>query len=137
MTREQKYKQDMQRLGIYDPIFDPEISTLCQMEREMQRAKKEWSRKAADGTAPSVLEDIYAVIQRLRGEILSHRNALGLTPQGLRKVRGAQAEGPDQKDLIAEKLDKIAAGLSAESSEGIDLDKLLAARDAFADMPGF
>ena len=46
MTREQKYIGQMQRLGIYDEIFEPEIHNLCIMERDLQRLTKRWK---ADG----------------------------------------------------------------------------------------
>lgn len=144
MTREQRYKQRMQALGIYDEIYDPEITTLCQIERELQMAKKAWSKTAPPGGKPSVLDDLYATIQKMRGEALQHRDALGLTPKGMHRLRGIQAaDGPDQKDLIAEKLDRIADSVAgfdmdgAAGSENIDIGKLIGVRDAFAGMPGF
>lgn len=138
MTREQKYKQQMERLGTYDEIFDPEINTLCQLERELQIAKKAWSRTAPPDGKPSVLDDRYAVIQKIRGEILQHRDALGLTPKGMHRLRGVQADGPDQKDLLASKLDSILDGIQAgKEGFGPDLTTLLQDRDPFTDQPGF
>ena len=139
MTREQKYKKRMQELGIYDEIYDPEISTLCQIERELQMAKKAWSKTAPPGGKPSVQTNIYATIQKMRGEILQHRDALGLTPKGLHRLRGVQAaEGPDQKELIAQKLDRIAdsvAGFDLGSADP-DFGSMLLDRDPFEEMPG-
>lgn len=113
MTREQKYRAQMEALGIYNPIFEPEITTLCQLEREHQSAKKAWSATALPaGSRPSFLDPHYAVIQRLRQEILQHREALGLTPKALRKLRGQPAEGPSQQDQITAKLDLIAQRVS-------------------------
>ena len=112
-TREQTYREQMKALGIYDEIFEPEITTLCQLEREHQRAKKAWSATALPaGSKPSFLDPHYAVIQRLRQEILTHREALGLTPKALRKLRGQPAEGPGQQELITAKLDLIAQRVS-------------------------
>ena len=42
MTREQAYTEQMKLLGIYQPIFDPEIRTLCKLERDLQRLEKRW-----------------------------------------------------------------------------------------------
>lgn len=138
MTREQKYKQEMQKLGIYEEIFDPEISTLAQLERELQMAKKAWSKTAPPDGKPSVDSDLYAIIQKMRGEILQHRDALGLTPKGLHRLRGVQAgDSPDQKDLIAAKLDKIAESVAGAGFQDVDLDELLGPADAYANMPGF
>ena len=109
MTKEQIYKSQMTELGIYEPVFDPEIRTLARIERELTRAMKAWSDTAPPGGKPSFLDDHYAVIQKLRAEALQHREALGLTPKALRKLIGvAGTDAPLQKDLITEKLDLIA-----------------------------
>ena len=112
-TKEQIYREQMQALGIYEPIFEPEIKTLARVEREYTRAEKAWSATAAPGGKPSFLDPHYPVIQRLRAEILQHREALGLTPKALRKLTGAAGvEAPEQKDLITAKLDRIAERVS-------------------------
>ena len=134
MTREEKYRAQMKELGIYDPIFEPEITTLAQIEREYQRAKTAWSKTAPPKGKPSFLDDHYAIVIKLRSEMLQHREALGLTPRALKKVRGASVDGPDQKELITAALDRIAENVNDQE---IDLDALLAARDPYADMPGF
>ena len=136
-TKEQIYREQMQELGIYEPIFEPEIKTLARVEREYTRAEKAWSATAAPGGKPSFLDPHYAIIQRLRSEILQHREALGLTPKALRKLTGAAGvEAPEQKDLITAKLDRIAervagydlapggspaAGLHIEGEQGPEL----------------
>ena len=107
-TKEQIYTAQMIELGIYEKAFDPEIKMLARLERELTRAQKEWSKTAKDGGAPSFTEPIYPTIQRLRQEILTHREALGLTPKALRKLRGQPAEGSNQQDQITAKLDLIA-----------------------------
>lgn len=114
-TKEQIYTQQLKELGIYEPAFAPEISTLAQLERELTRAKKAWSATAPPGGKPSVLDPHYAVIASLRREILAHRETLGLTPKALRRLRGsAGGEGADQ-DLIGEKLTEIAERVGAYS----------------------
>ena len=92
MTREEKYIEQLTELGIYDPAFDPEIKTLARLERELTRAQKEWSKTAEDGGAPSFTEPVYQTIQKLRTEILTHREALGLTPKALHRLKGAYYE---------------------------------------------
>lgn len=110
MTKEQIYREQMISLGIYEPIFEPEIKTLAQLERELTRAQKAWSATASPkGSRPSFLNDHYPIIQKLRAEILQHRDALGLTPKGLKKLVGAAGtDAPVQQDLITSKLDMIA-----------------------------
>ena len=110
MTKEEVYRTQMQALGIYEEIFEPEIRTLCRIEREYTRAQKAWSATAPPGGKPSFLDDHFAVIQKLRAEILQHREALGLTPKALRKLTGMNlSDTPEQKDLITAKLDQIAS----------------------------
>lgn len=113
MTREAIYKAQLLELGLYEPAFDPEIKTLATMERELTRAKKAWAATASEGGKPSMLDPHYAIINALRKEILQHREALGLTPKALRKLRGAPPAGPEQKDLIADRLDAIVQRVSA------------------------
>lgn len=108
MTKEQIYRQQMEELGIWEDVFAPEVATLAQMERDLTRAKKAWSETAPPGGKPSVLDPHFAIITGLRREILAHREALGLTPKGLRKLRGPVADGPSEQDLITERLNAIA-----------------------------
>lgn len=114
MTKEQIYREQMQALGIYQEIFEPELRTLARIERELTRAMKAWSQTAPPGGKPSFLDDHYAVIQKLRAEELQHRQALGLTPQALRKLTGvnAGADTPMQQDLITAKLDELVTRVS-------------------------
>lgn len=128
MPREKTYKEQMQALGIYEEIFDPEIKTLARIERELTRAMKAWSATATPpGSAPSFTDPHYAVIQKLRAEILQHREALGLTPKALRRISGAAgADTPAQKDLISEKLTQIAARVSGYDALDEDLQQAVA-----------
>lgn len=118
MTKEETYREQMQALGIYDPAFEPEIRCLARIEREYTRAQKAWSATAQPkGSKPSFLDPHFAVIQKLRAEILQHREALGLTPKALRKLTGVTGpDTPAQKDLITEKLDRIAQRVAGYGS---------------------
>lgn len=123
VTKEQIYREQMQALGIYEEIFEPEIKTLARVEREYTRAEKAWSATAAPGGKPSFLDPHFAVIQRLRAEILQHREALGLTPKALRKLTGGAGSGEaDQKDLITAKLDRIAQRVSGYDNQELSQD---------------
>lgn len=131
VTKEQIYTQQMKDLGIYEEIFDPEIRTLCRIERELTRAQKAWAATAPPGGKPSFLDDHFPIIQKLRAEILQHREALGLTPKALRKLTGAVSnDAPMQKDLIAAKLDQIAASVA-----GYDAAEIQITQDAYETLP--
>ena len=133
MTKEKVYREQMEALGIYEEIFEPEIRTLCRIEREYTRAQKAWSATAPPGGKPSFLNEHYPVIQKLRAEILQHREALGLTPKALRKLTGvAGADTPEQKDLIASKLDQIAARVASYDNAADPFSGISTAEDAAA-----
>lgn len=133
MTKDQVYRDQMKALGIYEEIFEPEIRTLCRIEREYTRAQKAWSATAPPGGKPSFLNEHYPVIQKLRAEILQHREALGLTPKALRKLTGvAGADAPEQKDLIASKLDQIAARVASYDNAADPFSGISTAEDAAA-----
>ena len=132
MTKEEVYRRQMQELGIYEEIFEPELRLLCRIERQLTRAEKAWSQTAPPGGKPSFLDDHYPVIEKLRNEILQHRQALGLTPQSFRKLTGVNAGGdtPEQKDLISSKLDQIAARVA-----GYDVSEIQVAQDMYEALP--
>lgn len=81
MTREQKYTEQLRAMGVWQEAFAPEVHMLAMMEREHQRLQKTWK------AAGSPLDETYNVIERQRRDILAHRDALGLTPKGLHRLR--------------------------------------------------
>lgn len=92
MTREQKYTEQLRELGIYQEAFAPEIKMLAMMERELQRMVKQWKAEGspitdtgANGTPMS--NKTLDAINAMRRDILAHRDALGLTPKGLHRLR--------------------------------------------------
>lgn len=87
-AKEKKYTEQLQALGVYTPAFDSEIHELCILERELSRARKQWSKTATNGESPSLSDPLYAVITQIRRDILAHRDALGLTPKALKRLVG-------------------------------------------------
>lgn len=113
MTKEEKYKSLLSELGVYSPAFDDEIKALCILERELSRARKQWKATAAPGQAPLMTNPIYSIITQLQRDIHTRRNCLGLTPAGLKKLKGVidlnvnTSPGPDSVlDVILKKYDK-------------------------------
>ena len=119
-TREQTYRQQLQALGIYDPAFDPEISTLAKLERRKTRAEKAWSATAPPGGKPSFLDPHYQVIVQLEDKILQHRNALGLTPAAMRRLKGLGT------------FDTVRVGADTEAQTAENLTVLDLVREKFA-----
>ena len=104
MTREQKYIGQMQRLGIYDEIFEPEVHNLCIMERDLQRLTKRWKADGyqtveRNGRGPAATDRTFDAIMTLRRQVLAMKDALGLTPKALARLKGRPvAEAEDQAD---------------------------------------
>ena len=87
-TKEDRYKSQLIALGIYEEAYDPAIHELCVLEREMSRARKQLKGTAPDGEAPSYADPLYGVVRQLQTNILAYRDALGLTPKSLKKLKG-------------------------------------------------
>ena len=92
MTREQKYIEQMRELGIWQEIFEPEVHTLAMLERDLQRLTKRWKDDGCPtvqegGSGPRTSDKTLDAIMALRREILAHRDALGLTPKGLTRLK--------------------------------------------------
>ena len=102
MTREQKYAAQMQRLGIYDELFDPEIHNLCIMERDLQRITKRWKEEGyrtveKHSKGPATTDKNFDAMMTLRRQILTMKDALGLTPKALVRLKGRPAP-PEEED---------------------------------------
>ena len=116
MGREAEYKKQLEEMGIYEPAFDPAIHDLCILERQASRTRKEWkeAETAAGKKTPSVTHPLYSEITKLEDIIAARRDALGLTPRGLRRLKKTAAEDPErQKNEITRRLDAILARCKA------------------------
>lgn len=109
MTREQKYAEQLKALGLYQEVFDPEIRMLAMMERELQRMTKKWKAAGSPvtdvtGNGTPTSDKTWDAIQTLRRDILSHRDALGLTPKGLNRLKktggGQEAEQAGEPTVL-------------------------------------
>lgn len=106
MTREQKYTEQLLAMGVWQDAFAPEIHTLAMMERELQRMIKEWKAagspvtdETSNGTKTS--NKLYDAIAAMRRDILQHRDALGLTPKGLHRLRRSETGSGTGKGQIS------------------------------------
>ena len=108
MTREQKYTEQMKALGIWEDIFEPEVHTLCIMERDLQRITKRWKEEGyrtveKNGRGPATTDKNFDAIMVLRRQILTIKDALGLTPKALARLKGRPvAAEADQEDKMPE-----------------------------------
>lgn len=96
MTREQKYMEQMQALGIWQDAFLPAVKELAGMERELQRLQKRWRERGCP--VETIRDPLYPSICALRRDILSQRDALGLTPKGLKRFRAQISDEPEREE---------------------------------------
>lgn len=96
MTREQTYEAQMRALGIWQEAFRPAVKELAGMERELQRLQKRWKERGCP--LETIKDPLYPSICALRRDILAQRDALGLTPKGLKRFRAQVGEEPEEKE---------------------------------------
>lgn len=121
MTKEQVYTAQLKALGVWDPAFAPLVHDLAKAERRRTRVEKAWAATAPPGGKPSFLDPHWQILQQLDREILVYREAMGLTPKSLRRLRGSP-EPPAPQDLIAERLNAIAERVGAYELPVFDPD---------------
>ena len=98
MTKEEKYRQEMIALGTWHTAFAPMVHDLAVLERELSRTRAAWKRTAPPGRPPSSLDPHYATIRQQSRDIMALRDALGLTPKALRRLKGADtSEGTNEE----------------------------------------
>ena len=112
MTREERYTEQLQTLGLYHEAFAPVIHQLSEVERDYQRIRKAWKD---EGSAPDSKH--LPVIQKMRSEMLSLRDALGLTPKSLRRLtaQAGDREAAAPQQLGSPVAAALVAGLRAQA----------------------
>lgn len=121
MKLEDKIKEQMEAMGTYTPAFDAEIHTLAGIQRDLTRAQKAWKAKEVDGKpgpAGSFTAPEFAVVQQLRKDLLAHRDALGLTVKGAKKMLEKKAQPGAQSPVS--KLDEFISSLKGRVSANAD-----------------
>lgn len=149
MGREAMIRESMEAVGTYSPIFDTTIKDCAKRERELAKAEKAW-RKAyyidgvqrepqmvatlinKQGQPYQTKDPFYSEVSRLRKEVESLRNQLGLTPKSLNRLRETQKAGAEQGlsriDQLLDDAHDYALEHAAEWAEEVDawVDAILA-----------
>lgn len=86
--KEKEYAELLTELGVYSPAFDGTIHQMCILERELHRTRAAWKKTVPKKQTPSTTHELYDVILKQQKELLAYRDALGLTPKALRKLKG-------------------------------------------------
>lgn len=91
-AKEQLYEQQLKDMGIWEDAFRGAVHDLAVLEREQSRARKAWKETAKDGEKPSMLDEHYQLILQQGRDIAKLRDALGLTPKAIRRIKTARDE---------------------------------------------
>lgn len=97
-SKEEKYKEQLMALGVYEPAFDAAIKELCILEREMSRARHNLKAKHTNKDTKKVddyayfTDDLYPVVKQIQSAVLAYKDALGLTPKALKKLKKKSEE---------------------------------------------
>lgn len=95
--KEDVYVQQLKSMGIWDEAFSGAVHDLAVLERERSRTRKDWKAAKDDEGAAEYAAALYDVLLRQQREIDALREALGLTPKSLRRIRG-EFDGAPAKD---------------------------------------
>ena len=110
-----KIKEQMEKLGIYSPEYDKSIELLAQTLQDLDKTRQQFIDEGEkyivkytnkNGSTNSVKNPLYQTICELNDRAIKYLNELGLTPQGMKKIK-------DMKDKSkGSKLDEILGGMS-------------------------
>lgn len=119
-TKEQIYEQQLRDMGIWDAAFKGAVHDLAVLEREQMRTRKAWKNTAEPGEAPSPLDEHYQIILQQGRQIASMREALGMTPKGLRRIRTARDEAFRVGQQVGDEEPEAADETAQESATVLD-----------------
>lgn len=100
-------------MGVYEEAFDPAIKELCILERELSRARKKLKAKHKSESTGNVddyayfTDPLYPVIKQIQASVLAYKDALGLTPKALKKLKGKKEEVGRPQEVPESTYDRI------------------------------
>ena len=105
--KEKECAELMTALGVYSPAVDGTIHQMCILGRELHRTRVAWKKTVPKGQTPSTSHELYEVILKQQRQLLAYQDALGLTPKGLRKLKGSLELGADETAKAGTVLDFV------------------------------
>lgn len=106
----------MKALGTYDNAFVLSISVLDKLFSDYYKIRKEWEetgskvaivRTDSKGRENITTNPLYRSLEKLRMDILSYLRDLGLTPNGLKKIKQDSFQEDDKVSKVEEVLFKL------------------------------
>lgn len=111
-----KIVSDMKKVGTYRPEFGKTIENLAKTYVDMDIAREQFDRSGGNlvvkhtnknGSTNLVKNPFYHAIEGLRSDILMYNRELGLTPAGLKKIKGESGENGRKAGGLAAALQSL------------------------------
>lgn len=115
-TYKKKIVQDMKNIGTYKPEFEKVIDNLANIYEDMDTAREQFVRSGGsivvkhtnkNGSTNLVKNPFFLAIEGLQDKIIVYNRELGLTPAGLKRIKGETAEKEKKKTGLAAALMSI------------------------------
>ena len=111
-----KIISDMKAVGTYRPEFVKTIENLARIYVDMDTAREQFERSGGNivvkhtnknGSTNLVKNPFFLAIEGLQDKIIVYNRELGLTPAGLKRIKGETAEKEEKKTGLAAALMSI------------------------------
>lgn len=110
------FKKLMQEAGTYRKEYDTALKNLTRMQKQYDVLEKRFAEEGypyyehtEQGTKKA---PIVTTLEALRRDILSYMNALGFTPQGMKRMAAQPIREDEEKDPFVAMLEQMAADSS-------------------------
>ena len=108
-TYEKRIIADMRSVGTYREEYLESIKTLAKMYEDLDKAKEQFSKFGdnfvirhtnKNGSTNLVKNPLYLAIEGMQRRILEYNRELGLTPAGLKKIKGGDSDDGSSSGLM-------------------------------------
>lgn len=108
-TYKKRIIKDMKAVGTYKPEFLQTINELAKMLEDMDKARGEFEADGSriivehtnkNGSTNLAKNPLYLAMEGMQARILAYHKELGLTPTGLKKIKGDDLNSGSKNELV-------------------------------------
>lgn len=108
-TYEKRIVADMKAVGTYKPEFDKTIKELARIYEDIDDAREKFEKTGGNfvikhtnknGSTNLIKNPIYLAIEGMQSRALAYNRELGLTPAGLKKIKGRDSDDGSSSGLM-------------------------------------
>lgn len=99
----------MKSVGTYKPEFDKTVKELAKIYEDLDAAREKFEKTGGNfiikhtnknGSTNLIKNPLYLAIEGMQTRILAYNRELGLTPSGLKKIKGDDGGGGSSSGLM-------------------------------------